>query len=150
MNDFNLERFLKAQDQNVSNYETALEEIKSGGKRTHWIWYIFPQIKGLGYSPASVFYAVSCIKEAVAYLAHPVLGKRLVEISSALLDSPVTNPVEIMGSSIDAQKLKSSMTLFATVSILEPVFEKVLDKFFDGEKDLNTLRILRQDLTADS
>jgi uncharacterized protein (DUF1810 family) len=125
-----LERFLKAQEH---DYEIALAEIKSGRKRSHWIWYIFPQIQGLGNSYNSIYYAIKDKGEAVAYIKHPVLGNRLVEITEALLQLDSENAGEVMGYP-DNMKLKSSMTLFSLVST-NNVFQKVLDKFFDGEKD---------------
>ena len=145
MDKFNLQRFLKAQDTNVSNYAVALEEIKNGRKITHWIWYIFPQIEGLGYSPASEFYAISGLDEARAYFAHPTLKERLIEISNALLAHQGKSAFEIMGS-LDGLKVRSSMTLFSIACPNEPVFEKVLEVFFNGEQDPNTIRILNKGL----
>ena len=136
-----LERFIKAQN---NTYEEALNEIKAGKKRSHWIWFIFPQMKGLGLSHMSQFYGIENIDEAREYLAHPVLGARLVEISEALLNLQENNPAVVMGGSPDDIKLQSSMTLFAAVSDDNSVFHRVLDKFFDGKKDSKTLEILKR------
>ena len=139
-NDFNLQRFRKAQE---SDYETALSEIKKGRKRSHWIWYIFPQINGLGFSETSQYYAIKSKEEAAAYLAHPVLGKRLTEMCEALLQLPDNNAHNIFGSPDDL-KLKSCMTLFVSLPHTHPVFDAVLQKFFNGKKDEETIRILEQ------
>ena len=136
-----LERFIKAQDH---TYEVALNEIKAGRKRSHWIWFIFPQIKGLGFSHMSQLYGIENIDEAREYLANPVLGTRLVEISEALLNLHENDPAVVMGGSPDDIKLQSSMTLFAAVSDDNSVFHRVLDKFFDGKKDSKTLEILKR------
>ncbi len=136
-----LERFIKAQN---TTYEEALSEIKMGKKRSHWIWFIFPQMKGLGLSHMSNFYGIKNIEEARAYLLHPVLGTRLVEISEALLNLQENDPAVVMGGSPDDMKLQSSMTLFAAVSDDNSVFHRVLDKFFDGKKDSKTLEILKR------
>ncbi len=137
---YNLKRFTEAQER---DYELALSEIKNGRKRSHWIWYIFPQIKGLGSSDISKFYAINRIEEAEAYLTDPLLSSRLIEISEALLQLPEDNATEIFGTPDDL-KLKSSMTLFASVPGAPPVFQNVLDKFFDGMKDENTIQILSE------
>ena len=136
-----LERFIKAQDH---TYEVALNEIKAGRKRSHWIWFIFPQMKGLGFSHMSQFYGIENIDEAREYLANPVLGTRLVEISEALLNLQENDPAVVMGGSPDDMKLQSSMTLFAAVSDDNSVFHRVLDKFFDGKKDTKTLELLKK------
>ena len=136
-----LERFIKAQN---TTYEEALSEIKMGKKRSHWIWFIFPQMKGLGLSHMSQFYGIENIDEAREYLAHPVLGARLIEISEALLNLQENDPAVVMGGSPDDMKLQSSMTLFAAVSDDNSVFHRVLDKFFGGEKDRKTLEILKR------
>ena len=135
---YNLKRFTDAQE---ADYQLALSEIKNGRKRSHWIWYIFPQIKGLGYSDISKFYAINRIEEAEAYLNDAILGNRLIEISQELLQLPDDNATDIFGTPDDL-KLKSSMTLFASVPGASAVFQNVLDKFFDGEKDEKTLQIL--------
>jgi len=136
MND--LQRFLDAQER---YFETALSEIRGGRKRSHWMWYIFPQIAGLGFSSTSKFYAVKDKQEADDYLRHPVLGKRLVEISNALLEIEGKTANQIFGSPDDA-KLKSSMTLFGALENTDPVFQEVLDKYFDGAKDEKTLKLI--------
>lgn len=138
MDRYDLQRFVDAQK---THYPAALKEVRAGHKRSHWMWYIFPQIKGLGFSETSLFYAISGILEAEAYLNHPVLGSRLKEISSVLLQLKSSDPQEIFGSPDDA-KLKSSMTLFSSLENSDPVFEQVLDKFFKGQKDQQTIRIL--------
>ncbi|QNE39708.1 DUF1810 domain-containing protein [Hymenobacter sp. NBH84] len=134
----NLTRFLDAQK---SDYQTALSEIKNGRKRSHWMWYIFPQIQGLGFSETSKFYAIQDAAEAEAYLSHPVLGSRLLEISNALLKLSASNATSVFGSPDDL-KLKSSMTLFASLPKTNPVFQDVLDKFFNGAQDNKTQRLL--------
>lgn len=136
---YNLEKFVSAQSR---SYETALEEIRNGRKESHWIWYIFPQIEGLGMSYTSQMYAISCLDEAREYLNHPVLGPRLIEISKALLDLPTSNPSSVMGWPDDL-KLRSSMTLFSMVAEDETVFDDVLEKFYKGEKDDMTIRLAR-------
>lgn len=133
-----LTRFLKAQE---FDYKNALDEIQNGHKRSHWIWYIFPQIQGLGYSEMSRFYAIKDRAEAQAYMEHPILGARLVEISKALLNLDSSDAGEVMGHPDDL-KLKSSMTLFSMVSD-NPVFQQVLDKFFDGGKDKFTVKTMK-------
>ena len=133
-----LKRFLEAQER---DYATALAEIKRGSKRSHWMWYIFPQINGLGFSATSKFYAIKNKTEAENYLAHPVLGERLVEISNALLAVEGKTANQIFGSPDDA-KLKSSMTLFGALDETNPVFQKVLDKYFNGAKDRRTLDLI--------
>ena len=134
----NLQRFLDAQSR---DYTCALAEIKAGQKRSHWIWYVFPQIGGLGFSEMSKRYAIRDMPEASAYLSHPVLGKRLIEISAALLELESSNATKVMGSP-DDMKLRSSMTLFSLVPGADPVFEAVLKKFFGGKKDQGTLQQL--------
>lgn len=138
--DYNLERFIDAQTQRVT-YQTALQEVKDGMKVSHWMWYIFPQIKGLGFSYMSVYYAVSCAEEAKAYLEDPVLGPRLREISTALLNHADKKAEDVLGD-IDACKLKSSMTLFNAVCPND-VFAKVLDAFFGGAQDGLTLDLMK-------
>ena len=133
-----LKRFLKAQEQ---TYEAALGEIRNGKKEGHWMWFIFPQISGLGFSDTSKFYAIQGQQEAAAYLNHEILGKRLVTISTELLKLPVHNPDAIFGS-VDSMKLRSSMTLFAQLEHSHPVFQQVLDKFFGGAMDETTIRLL--------
>src|SRR5690554_2420425 len=135
----NLSRFLEVQD---GVYDTALKEVRNGRKTGHWMWYIFPQISGLGFSETSRFYAIKNQAEAVEYLNHEILGARLVEISTELLNLQANNPVEVFGS-IDSLKLKSSMTLFSLLENSHPVFQKVLDKFYGGKKDENTVQLLK-------
>ena len=129
-----LERFLDAQKH---MYERALKEIRNGKKRTHWMWYIFPQLRGLGRSKMSYVYGINGIEEAKAYLEHPVLSARLIEITETLLAHKGKDIYDIMGD-IDAMKLKSSMTLFALVSKEHSPFHQVLENFYDGEIDENT------------
>ena len=133
----NLQRFLDAQS---SSYQNALAEIKNGRKRSHWMWFIFPQIQGLGLSETARFYAIADAQEAKEYLAHPVLSARLLEICQALLGLASADAHAIFGSPDDL-KLKSSMTLFAAAGS-SPVFQQVLDKFYHGAPDDKTLRIL--------
>lgn len=133
-----LKRFLDTQE---NDFESALAEIKRGRKQSHWMWYIFPQIAGLGFSSTSKFYAIKDRAEAESYLAHPVLGERLVEISEALLEIEGKTANQIFGSPDDV-KLKSSMTLFGSLENAHPVFQKVLDKYFDGTKDMRTLDLI--------
>jgi len=135
---YTLQRFTEAQ---AHNYADALAEIKNGKKRTHWMWYVFPQIQGLGNSEFARLYAINDMEEAEAYLQHPVLGGRLIEISNALLKLQSNDPYAIFGSP-DDMKLQSSMTLFSLVPNADPVFDKVLQKFYNGEKDSKTSQIL--------
>ncbi len=133
-----LARFVDAQ---AGDYDQALAEIKAGRKRSHWIWYVFPQIDGLGFSSMSRRYAIKSVDEAKAYLAHPVLGKRLVEVCEAALTVEGKSAHDIFGSP-DDMKLNSCATLFATVSPPDSVFERLLDKYFKGERDGKTLRLI--------
>ena len=133
-----LQRFLDGQR---FGYETALKEMIAGEKRNHWIWYIFPQIKGLGHSPNSHLYGVKDLDEAKAYLAHPVLGARLREITNVVLSHADKGIHTIMGSWLDAMKFKSSMTLFDAASPGD-IFDKALEVFFEGKRDKRTLEIL--------
>ncbi len=142
MKNYDLERFLREQEH---DYDTALAEIRAGHKQSHWIWYIFPQLKGLGRSYNSEFFGIEDIDEARAYLQHPVLGKRLREITEALLGLEVSDPEKVMGGSIDSVKLNSCMTLFAHISEDGSIFHRVLDKFFGGQQDARTLSMLRQE-----
>ncbi|MBD5171675.1 MAG: DUF1810 family protein [Bacteroidales bacterium] len=132
-----IERFLQVQRE---AYNRALEEIESGRKRTHWMWYIFPQIKGLGFSRNSIFYSIKDAEEAKEYLEHSLLGPRLREISYALLALKTDNPSDVFGST-DTMKLRSCMTLFDYVEA-KSVFDKVLMKFYGGKRDERTLKIL--------
>lgn len=133
-----LQRFVEAQE---TTYARALAEIRSGRKQSHWMWFVFPQMRGLGYSSMAQHYGIQSKEEAAAYLRHPVLGKRLQEISSVLLLLPSSDAHQIFGSPDDL-KLRSCMTLFASVPNAPVVFEDVLQKFFGGKKDEATLRLL--------
>jgi uncharacterized protein (DUF1810 family) len=134
--DHDLQRFVTAQDSG-GTYDAALAELRAGRKRSHWMWFVFPQIGGLGSSPTAQHFAISGLEEARAYLAHPVLGPRLLDASRALLELDGGNPAPVLGP-VDAQKLRSSMTLFAQASD-EPVFRQVLDKYYGGAEDDATL-----------
>ena len=136
---YDLSRFHKAQQ---GSYETALAEIRAGRKRSHWIWYIFPQIQGLGYSSTAQYYAIENLEEAKAYLADPVLRERLLEISNALLVLDNCDPSDVMGYPDDL-KLRSSMTLFSLADPECTVFRDVLDKFYDGREDPRTIALCR-------
>jgi len=139
---YDLARFIEAQEE---TYPVALAEIKSGRKRTHWMWYIFPQLAGLGRSATSRFFGLEDLAEARAYLDHPVLGRRLLEITGELLTLNKTDAREIFGRPDDL-KLKSSMTLFdVAAESHDNVFAKVLGKFFDGLRDEATLELIRRD-----
>lgn len=139
---FDLKRFKAAQDGRYGGYATALSEMRDGRKRTHWIWYVFPQHEALGFSRMSTYYGISGLEEAEAYLADEILGARLIEISQVVLTAPSSAPSVVMGSDIDALKLRSSMTLFASVEGAPMVFQEVLDKFYGGERDLQTELLL--------
>lgn len=138
----NLKRFTEAQ---YRDYEQALKEIKNGRKESHWMWYIFPQLKGLGRSYTSDFYGIVDLDEAKAFLQDPYLGKNLQEIAAALLELDNDNATQIMGRP-DDMKLKSSMTLFACADPGNDLFEKVLEKFYNGHKDRRTLKMLSKDM----
>jgi uncharacterized protein (DUF1810 family) len=133
---FDLQRFVDAQDAG-GTYDTALAELRAGRKRSHWMWFVFPQVAGLGRSAMAQRYAISGADEARAYLAHRVLGPRLLDSARALLSLGTGDAVAVLGG-IDAQKLQSSMTLFAAVAPDEPVFAQVLDQFFAGVRDPGT------------
>jgi uncharacterized protein (DUF1810 family) len=137
---FNLRRFVDAQDRD-GTYERALAELRQGQKHSHWIWFVFPQIEGLGSSETARHYAISSLDEAAAYLSHPLLGPRLAEAAEALLELSLRDPATILGG-LDAMKLRSSMTLFAHVEDAPPVFSRVLDEFFAGVGDQATERRL--------
>lgn len=132
-----LDRYKNAQ---TASYETALKEIRNGKKESHWMWYIFPQIIGLGETSTSIYYSIKSIEEAEDYLNDEVLGTNLREITNALLELESNDPVEVFGP-IDALKLKSSMTLFDTVSSND-IFNEVLEKFYNGEKCLTTINMV--------
>lgn len=135
-----LDRFLYAQE---FCYEKALDEVKNGKKESHWMWFIFPQIIGLGVSDTAMLYSISGIGEAKLYLEHEILGPRLVEITKEVLSLETDDPVEVFGE-VDALKLNSSMTLFDYVSDDENVFKEVIDKFYDGQKDEKTLQLIKR------
>ncbi len=136
---YDLDRFLQAQS---GSYETALREIRSGRKRSHWMWYIFPQIQGLGFSATAQYYAIRDLQEAKEYLRHPTLRARLLEISEALLTLDSRDAAAVFGWP-DDMKLHSSMTLFAEAEPACTVFQDVLRQYFHGNKDEKTLQILR-------
>lgn len=136
-----LKRFLNAQK---DDYDQALREIRGGRKQSHWIWYIFPQLTDLGYSSTAKYYGIKDLDEAKAYLANPTLHARLIEISEALLELPKNDPNLVMGYPDDL-KLRSSMTLFAAADPDCPVFQQVLDKYFNGQPDQRTLDLLKKE-----
>ncbi|MEO8769955.1 MAG: DUF1810 domain-containing protein [Ferruginibacter sp.] len=138
----NLKRFIDAQEQ---TFLQALAEIKNGHKQTHWMWYIFPQLAGLGKSLTSVQYSIKNLGEAQQYIQHPILGVRLIEISHALLELQNTSTRAIFGSPDDV-KLQSSMTLFSCVQEPDSVFQAVLDKYFNGKQDLQTIWLLGKEM----
>ncbi len=134
-----LDHFVSAQEQ---TYARALDEVRAGAKRSHWMWYVFPQIAGLGHSAMAQRYAIADLAEAKAYLAHPVLGERLREITSALADLPAPDAVAVFGG-IDALKLRSSLTLFARADAkADGLFRRTLDRWFDGAEDPATIERL--------
>lgn len=137
---YDLSRFHEAHER---DYENALREVKSGQKKTHWMWYIFPQIRGLGKSSTSQFYGITGIDEAKAYLGDSILGEHMKELCESLIAVQTNNATEIF-SWPDDKKLKSSMTLFDEADPNNILFKKVLDKFFKGEKDKATLRIIQR------
>ena len=135
-----LDRFVDAQDRG-DTYEAALAELRSGRKRGHWMWFVFPQVSGLGRSDTARFYALSGLDEARSYVEHPVLGPRLIACAEALVSLPGSDPVAVMGGT-DAQKLRSSMTIFLHASgddATRSTFRGVLDKYFEGTEDEATL-----------
>jgi uncharacterized protein (DUF1810 family) len=138
MDSYNLDRFVHAQER---NYDQALRELELGRKQGHWMWYVFPQIDGLGSSPTTKLYSIKSEDEARAYLKHPTLGPRLHECAEAILRVDGKSAREILGSPDDL-KLKSCATLFAYVSPPGSVFEQILERFYSGERDATTLRLL--------
>jgi len=132
-----LERFVSAQDAG-GTYDQALAELRRGRKTSHWMWFVFPQIAGLGRSAMAQKYALASVAEAQAYLAHPVLGPRLIECAKAVIGHQRLSAEEILGG-IDAVKLRSSMTLFAAADPKQPVFQQVLEQYFDGLPDPETV-----------
>jgi uncharacterized protein (DUF1810 family) len=137
---FDLARFVVAQDAG-GTYDAAVSELRTGRKTGHWMWFVLPQLAGLGRSATARRYALRGLDEARAYLAHPVLGPRLRACAQVLAGLPTSDPVAVLGS-VDAQKLRSSMTLFALVAPDEPVFRGVLDRWFAGQDDPGTLELL--------
>ena len=135
---YDLQRFVDAQEH---VYTRALSEIQSGRKRSHWMWFIFPQIDGLGASSMSRRYAIRSVAEAKAYLAHPLLGPRLLESAEAVLAVETTSALELFGSP-DDMKLRSCATLFASVSSEDSVFSQLINKYFDGKPDDRTLQLI--------
>jgi uncharacterized protein (DUF1810 family) len=135
---YDLERFVEAQSR---IYDVVRAELRQGSKRSHWMWFIFPQIRGLGSSPTAVHFAVASREEAVAYLKHPILGPRLIECTQLVLGVKNRSSEQIFGE-IDSLKFRSSMTLFAQVTLKETAFQEALQKYFDGEEDVLTLEIL--------
>ncbi|AWV97045.1 DUF1810 domain-containing protein [Arcticibacterium luteifluviistationis] len=136
---FNLKRFIDAQS---NTYERALNEIKNGRKTTHWMWYIFPQYYGLGRSSISIKYAINCEEEAIAYLKHPILGSRLVEITKAFLSIENKTAYDVLGGPDDL-KIKSSMTLFDIIQSETDLFDSVLEKYFKGNRCNPTIKMLK-------
>lgn len=136
---YNISRFKDAQER---IYPIALRELQEGQKRSHWMWYIFPQLKGLGHSYNSKFYGISGTEEVSEYLEDPILGQRLREVSNTILNLTTCDAVKVVGR-IDSRKLKSSMTLFDFVSPND-IFARVLDKYFNGQRDNQTLNIIRR------
>jgi uncharacterized protein (DUF1810 family) len=135
---YELSRFVDAQEE---CYATAVEELRSGAKQSHWMWFVFPQVAGLGFSSMAQQYAIRSRLEAEAYLAHPILGPRLTACAEALLGVHDRSAEQIMGFP-DVLKLQSSMTLFSEVSSPGSVFERVLEKYYGGEKDKKTIRYI--------
>lgn len=136
---YNLQRFLDAQE---NDYDRALAEIRQGRKRSHWMWYIFPQIAGLGFSETAKFYAITDPNEAQAFVDNPTLGSRLINITNAFLSIDGKSANAILGSPDDL-KLKSCMTLFSLLPNADPVFRAVLDKFYNGSRDEKTLALVK-------
>lgn len=135
---YNLGRFIEAQSE---VYRIALRELQKDRKQSHWMWFIFPQLKGLGHSYNSKFYGISGAEEASEYLENPILGQRLREVSNAILNLPTDDAIEVFGG-IDSRKLKSSMTLVDLVSPND-IFAQVLDKYFNGQRDNRTVNIIQ-------
>lgn len=135
---YDLSRYLKAQAQ---DFDVALKEVKEGYKRSHWMWYVFPQIIGLGQSRTSIYYSIKNLDEAKAYMADPVLGKNMNDICMALISLETSDPSYVFGSP-DDMKLKSCMTLFREACPENDLFQLVLDKFFGGDADRRTIEII--------
>lgn len=142
MNDYNLERFIDAHNK---FYDVAYSELKNGKKQSHWMWYIFPQIKGLGKYSTSEYYGIQSLDEAKAYINHPILSNNMIKICQVLLSLESNNPTEIFGRP-DDMKLKSSMTLFSLAADDNRIFVRVLDKFYNGKLDNRTIRIVEKNM----
>lgn len=141
----NLQRFVDAQSR---VYDDVTRELREGRKRTHWMWFVFPQLRGLGRTPAAEHFGISSLTEARAYVAHPVLGPRLRECADLLRHCPGGRPIELVLGPVDALKLRSSMTLFAQASSAgsdRDLFGTVLDRYYGGEPDQRTLAMLSGD-----
>ena len=138
---FDLDRFVKAQE---GVYESALAEIRAGRKRCHWMWFIFPQVAGLGFSATSQHFAIRTREEAEAYLKHPQLGPRLIECVEAVLEVQGRSAEDIFGP-VDALKLRSCSTLFAAISPPGSIFHSIIDKYFDAQADERTVQLLGPD-----
>ncbi len=137
---FDARRFLDAQDVDRT-FDRAVEELGAGAKRTHWMWFVFPQLRGLGSSPTARHFALASLGQAVDYLEHPVLGARLRRATDTVLLGPADDPDQLLGP-VDALKLRSSMTLFARAAPDEDRFTRVLARLYDGEPDLRTVELL--------
>jgi uncharacterized protein (DUF1810 family) len=137
---FELDRFLTAQ---APVFDTALRELQAGRKRTHWMWFIFPQLRGLGHSPRAQFYGIASLAEARAYLAHPVLGSRLAHCTKAVIESSAPSLHDLFGRPDDV-KFGSSMTLFEAAAPDDPTFAQALDRWCDGKRDARTLALLAE------
>ncbi|SFP90124.1 DUF1810 domain-containing protein [Tranquillimonas alkanivorans] len=137
----NLQRFLDAQEGVI---DTAMDELRAGGKRSHWMWFVFPQLRGLGRSSTAQYYGIEDLEEAAAYLAHPVLGARLIECNQLMLGHAGTPPEAILGG-VDAMKLRSSATLFDTLPGADPVFADVLADIYGKQRCERTLHLLGAD-----
>jgi uncharacterized protein (DUF1810 family) len=141
-----LNRFISAQEK---KYDQALSEIISGRKLGHWMWFVFPQFKGLGISETSTKYSIQNLDEAQEYLNHPILSARLLQITTELIRLDENNPIKVFGFT-DSKKLKSSLTLFSIVdSSPESIFKKAINKFFDGEMDERTLKLIQLTIRGD-
>ena len=137
---YDLRRFVRAQDE-LSTYDAALRELRAGRKRSHWMWFVFPQLAGLGRSPTAEHFGIHGAAEARAYLGHSVLGPRLLECAAALTSLDASDPEAVLGG-VDALKLRSSMTLFDAVAPEESVFRAVLEQYYGGKPDRATLALL--------
>lgn len=135
---YNLDRFVQAQ---ASDYERALGELRAGRKRTHWMWYILPQLQGLGSSQMSTFYGIKSVAEVRAYIAHPLLGRRLKECVAAMNALPGVSATQVLGD-VDAAKFRSCLTLFSQVEGQQSLFGQALNRYYQGEPDRQTLALL--------